>query len=94
MAMSYELILTADERKAIDWVGNRDWNGYDLSDLLLDCLSDTDEWNSSDGRPIKFIIPEHIAWDIMVLYEDAENGIPHFSLEFAAKIQQFLDSIV
>lgn len=66
MSNPYRLTLTADERKAIDWIGDRYDHGNTLSRLLLDeCeLSPADaEW--ADRGPITFALPEHVAWAIV-----------------------------
>jgi hypothetical protein len=39
----YTLTLTADERRAFDWVCDR-YNSGNVADLLLDCLPEDREW--------------------------------------------------
>ena len=39
----YSLTLTADERRAFDWVGDR-YNSGKVADLLIDCLPEDREW--------------------------------------------------
>ncbi len=39
----YVLTLTADERRAFDWVGDR-YNLGKVTDLMLDCLPEDREW--------------------------------------------------
>ncbi len=57
----YTLTLTADERRAFDWVGDR-YNSGKVADLLTDCLPEDREWG--DDGDITFHIPEHVAWEI------------------------------
>lgn len=100
----YQLILTDGERKAIDWIGHRDWNGNDLMKKLWEC-----EWHNSTGMMhrdniddeiwdyypnITFQIPENVAWEIFQLWHENEQTIPHFAPELKSKFQTFLDSIV
>ena len=43
----YSLTLTADERRAFDWVGDR-YNSGKVADLLIDCIPEDREWGD-DG---------------------------------------------
>jgi hypothetical protein len=89
----YTLMLTKDERKAIDFVGNRYWNGYDLQDLLQDGEVVADgEWDS-DGD-VRYAIPENIAWDVVSAWELEEKQCPLFGPDLTVKIVTFLESIV
>ena len=102
----YKLTLTLAEKKAIDWVGDRNWNGTALRELLWDeavewhCvgkLHKTQNCNSFIWQHMAentFHIPEHIAWEIMSEYITEGEIIPHFAPELKAKIQTLLDSIV
>ena len=65
----YTLTLTADERRAFDWVGSR-YNSGKVADLLSDCLPEDREW--SDEGDISFVIPEHVAWEINELAEEED----------------------
>ena len=46
----YSLTLTLGERKAFDWVGNRNSNGDAMSRLLVDCLPEGQEWDDEDDQ--------------------------------------------
>src|SRR3954468_2161024 len=51
----YTLILTADERRAFDWVGDR-YNAGAVADLLRDCIPEGQpEWE--DDGEIAFTLP-------------------------------------
>ena len=65
----YLLTLTADERRAFDWVGYR-YNSGKVADLLLDCIPEDREWG--DNTDITFTIPEHVAWQINELAEEED----------------------
>ena len=54
----YTLTLTADERRAFDWVGDR-YNSCKFADLLIGCIPENREWD--DDGDITFQIPEHVA---------------------------------
>lgn len=88
----YKLTLTRSERMAIDWVGDRDWNGDELSRCLLGSFANPDQEWGDDGD-MTFFIPEHDAWDMLALYEDNRRLIPHFSSEFRAKLEDFFKGI-
>jgi len=68
----YTLTLTADERRAFDWVGDR-YNSGKVASLLRDCIPEDREW--SDDGDITFTIPEHIAWEINELAEEEGRRI-------------------
>ena len=67
----YSLTLTADERRAFDWVGDR-YNSGKVADLLLDCIPEDVEWG--DDGEITFQIPEHVAWEIRELAEEEDHS--------------------
>ena len=90
--MAYQLVLTKEERDAIDWVGHRYWNGDDLYQCILHS-----NWDSSTGfmdadEDIAFDVPEHIAWEIKARYD--EEGCPCFAPELVEKIALFVEKIV
>jgi len=100
-SMCYQLTLTADERKAIDWIGYRYGHGNALYKLLwIECEANPigpsldlyDGW--CDICPIMFTIPEHVAWQIRQIGEECEFRWDCFSQELAAKLSYFCDSIV
>ncbi len=102
----YKLTLTLAEKKAIDWVGDRDWNGTALKNCLwsegvewhyVGKLNGTeDDWDFiwQHMSENTFHIPEHIGWHILSEYIESGETIPHFVPELKAKIQTLLDSIV
>jgi len=53
----YSLMLTAEERRAFDWVGGR-YNSGKVAGLLLDCIPEDRAW--SDDDDITFAIPERL----------------------------------
>jgi|APGre2960657404_1045060.scaffolds.fasta_scaffold46391_4 hypothetical protein len=93
----YNLLLTSDERSAIDWIGNRYDHGDDLKGLLTDCEMIADEVESEDiewsgDYEIEFIVPEHVSWAIN---EIIDNGnLECFSIELVRKLLDFANSIV
>jgi hypothetical protein len=92
---AYRLTLTHDERRAIDWIGDRYWNGHDLFRTLwilstLEEPADVDEW--IDPRDMTFAVPEPAAWAISIWY--AEEGCPCFAPDLAAKIARFCEVVV
>lgn len=88
----YTLTLTYEDRKAIDWVGHRYWNGDELWQLL-----NGSSWDSSTGfmdadEDIASSIPEHLAWEVKALFD--EEGCPCFAPELVSKIEQLVEEIV
>lgn len=100
----YSLILTHEERKAIDWIGNRYATGDELYRLLSTCertiISSPPMWDWLDGGDwiqnvdIQFNIPEHIAWQIKELFEQEELTFPCFSEGFKSKLLEWYWRIV
>lgn len=88
----YTISLTAEERRAFDWIGDRYTTGDAVSRLLCECMGEDDEW-SQDGD-ITFRVPEHMAWQIAELAE-AEDGLwPCFAAALRNKMQSFVEAIV
>jgi hypothetical protein len=92
--MKYTLTLTAEERKALDWVGPRYATGHRLAYLLWveSQQSPQEDWDH-DGD-ITFLVPESVAWAVRELAEEENHRWPCFGPTLAAKMQQFIDSIV
>ena len=93
----YNLLLTCDERSAIDWIGNRYDHGDDLRGLLTECEMVADEVESEDiewsgDYEIKFTVPEHVAWAIN---EIIDNGnLECFAYPLVTKLLDFANSVV
>lgn len=89
----YKLTLSADDRSAIDWVGNRYSHGDDLFKAIMggDSENKSDCWSESEGD-ITFILPEAIAWDVT----DIINGsnLDCFGEALCRKLRSFADRIV
>lgn len=90
----YSLTLTHDERRAIDWIGNRYSHGNRLFDLIMADSVDMPEeaiWN--EPGDITFHMPERIAWGIKDIVESNDN-LACFSDEFRSKLYDFVGGIV
>jgi len=88
----YTLTLTADERKAFDWVGNRYATGDDWSKILGECMPEDKAW--CDDEEITFSIPEAKAWELNELADSEDSRFPCFSSELTSKLESFLARIV
>jgi hypothetical protein len=91
----YHLTLTAGERKAIDWIGNRYDHGHDLFKLLW--VESYAAPNSADwdyAGDITFSIPEFVAWDIRDMGERNNYLWDCFAPELVNKLNAFCDKIV
>ena len=88
----YQLTLTADERRAIDWIGNRYGTGDELYSALCkaDWAPDDRDWD--DQREITFTIPENVAWTIGEIID--REGCPCFSPDLTEKLTRFASAIV
>jgi hypothetical protein len=87
----YTLILTAGERQAFDWVGDR-YNSGKVADLLLESIPDDREWG--DDGDITFEIPEHLAWQINELAQEDGYSWDCFAPGLVDKLNEFCGSIV
>lgn len=89
----YQLTLTADERRAIDWVGNRYAHGNDLYSALCDCPCQTPEDADWDADcDITYHVPEHVAWAIGEVI-DADN-LACFGDGLREKLYRFQGQII
>lgn len=88
----YTLTLTRDERKAIEWIGNRYRHGTELYECLWlgsdDGLEDGD-WDSD--KDVTFRVPEAMAWEIC---EIIEEGLTCFGPELRTKLHSFAEKVV
>jgi hypothetical protein len=87
----YTLTLTADERRAFDWVGHRHNSGK-VADLLMGGIPENREWD--DDGDITFQIPEHVAWEIDELAEEEGYSWACFYPALATKLNDFCRGIV
>jgi len=98
----YQITLTADEQRAVDWVGHRDWNGDPLWQLLT---GDGVLWTLNDvvvadvcwgEETYTFHLAEHVAWSIKDLYDENDDGlpIPYFAEDLADKFHALFGAIV
>ncbi len=91
----YALTLTAGERKALDWIGNRYAHGDDLYRLLWGkCKATPDDADWDDSRPITFAVPEHVAWQIRDMGEDCDYCWDCFADPLCDKLNTFCGEIV
>ena len=93
----YNLLLTSDERSAIDWIGDRYDHGNSLRSLLTDCEMIADEVESEDiewsgDYDIEFLVPESVAWSINEIIDD--GNLECFAIELVRKLLDFADSVV
>ncbi len=89
----YTLTLTADERRAINWVGYRYSHGDDLHKLLNKCRQRPDvDWD--ERCDITFEIPEHIAWEIGQMGDEGNYQWDCFAENLADKLTEFCMKLV
>lgn len=85
----YELTLTASERRAFDWVGDR-YNAGAIAGLLAGL--DGADWNA-DGD-VTFQVPEGVALEIQTIAAEEDYCWPCFGPELSQKLIAFCDQIV
>lgn len=89
----YKLTLTAGERRAIDWIGDRYAHGLELYRLLWsNCEQEPDDQNWDADADITFHIPEHVAWDICSIVE--EDNLACFDGDLVHKLLEFTTAVV
>jgi hypothetical protein len=90
--LMYKLLLTKEERKAINWIGDRYRHGNDLYDLLMsEDVSMSADCSWDDDCTLLFKIPEHIAWNIC---EIINEGLDCFNDSLCAKLHVFNGKVV
>ena len=91
----YTLVLTADERRAIDWIGDRYRHGDELFKLLWGGCRHRPEVLDWDSREtISFEIPEYIAWIIGQMGEECNYLWNCFADELSSKLTEFCLNII
>ena len=92
----YKLTLTASERQAIDWIGNRYSHGDDLFDLLCEVewegIKKDEDWGWFCEKDITFLIPENIAWQISDLLQNSLYEC--FAPELVEKLTNFCAEVI
>lgn len=92
--MSYKLTLTAADRKAINFVGDRYAHGTELYQLLWhDSQCDPEDWWEYDGDMV-ITVPEHIAWEVQRIRAICEGRWDLFDTPLRRKLNEFCDRIV
>jgi hypothetical protein len=102
MSHPYKLTLTKEERKAIDWIGNRYPHGHDLYRLLwieskVENESCINPWDLADwgyDEDITFLIPESVAWEIDAMGLGSCYKWDCFSDELVIKLNAFCGQLV
>lgn len=98
---AYSLTLTAPERRAIDFVGDRYSHGYELYDILMDddCErfnfdkeDEHGEWD--DDEDIQFNMEEYLAWDLKDICQEDNYALPLFNETLKAKLIDFCAKII
>lgn len=91
----YKLILTSVQRQAIDWVGYRYSHGDRLREALGRGIAtnlDGGEIEWDEPGAIKFLLPEHVAWEICELIE--EDGLACFGEDLVRTMLELQRSVV
>jgi hypothetical protein len=88
----YTLTLTSADRKAIDWIGHRYRHGDELYSLLWsECEQSPDDQDWDSDQPIRFDIPENVAWQIV---EIIGEGLDCFSDDLRSRLWEFAAQVV
>jgi len=91
----YNLTLTHDERRAIDWIGDRYCHGDELFKLLWgNCRHRPDNADWDSRETINFLVPEHIAWQIGQMGDECNYLWDCFAPELSEKLTEFCLNIV
>lgn len=89
----YQLTLSYEERRAIDWIGDRYAHGEDLYWWLTECKRYPDyDWD--ERADITFLVPEYIAWEIDDIGVESYYMWDCFSDKLKNKLNDFCNSIV
>ena len=87
----YSLTLTADERRAFDWVGDR----YNRARSPTSCSIASQRTESgATTATSRSHIPEHVAWEINELAEEEDYAWACFAPSLAGKLNDLCWGIV
>ena len=94
MAKAYTLTLTREERRAMDWIGNRYPHGYDLSEAIMaaEVWRGGDEWGWFGDETITFYLSESEAWHVADIIGSSQFEC--FSDELRDKLIDWVAAIV
>ncbi len=92
--MGYQLTLTADERSAFHWVGDRYCAGSVARLLTTKCQRTPEETEWDQPGDLTFTVPEPVSWEIRDLAEAEDFLWPCFANELANKLTDFCGNIV
>ena len=87
-----QLTLSADERRAFDWIGHRYATGHDVYSVLLDHMPEGSEWD--DEGTITFVLPNHAVQMIAGLSEEEDHLWPCFASELTCKMNHLIQGVV
>lgn len=89
----YRLTLTGQERRAINWIGNRYAHGDKLAHLLwIECEYPNDaDWLGADD--ITFTISEYCAYEIKEIGYDCNHRWDYFAPALRDKMNDFIEMI-
>ncbi len=92
----WQLTLTLDERRAIDWVGHRYAHGDTLFRILTtECPTQPEEFEWAEPGDVVFTIPsETVLWMIDEVGQECEYLWDCFAPVLAAKLQTLCDEVV
>ncbi len=91
----YHLTLTAAERHAINWIGNRYSHGNYLYKLLWvdsEQIPNGVDWDAPED--IEFEIPEWVAWRINDIGSESDFAWDCFAPALVTKLNYFCEGIV
>ena len=91
----YQLTLTADERRAIDWIGNRYDHGTKLYRLLWrECTTTPNDVDWDADCDITFTLPEFVAWEIARIGYECDHGWDCFAERLSNKLTDFCYQVI
>lgn len=91
----YQIKLNQEDRKAIDWIGNRYGHGTSLKNILesLEVERNPDvDWESH--LDIIYQIPEYKAWELKEVVEGDNLDCINLGSNLAQELTRFINSIV
>lgn len=93
----YKLNLTYNERRAIDFCGDRYFCGDDLFKVLTKYhINAAEDWR--EKKDITFELPEYAAWEIKEFIDldtdELKTNFPLFGAELSKKLITFYEEII
>ncbi len=91
----YTITLRKDDRRAIDWVGDRYGHGTDLRRVLEgEAVTAVPDQGWESDLAITYHLPEHLAWEVKAIVEEGNLDCINLDSNLAVQLTRLVLAIV